>query len=315
MRRLGARLAMLAVGLAVATLYLGVAAVLVRLLVFAFDGPRDVATTVATVGVVTVLVGYLSYRFGTTRTLAGLDATELDREQAPGLFRRLDDLCAAMGVDQPRVLVAELGVPNAFTLGGGRRGVIVVDRSLFRLLDRDEFETILAHELAHLAGYDSLLKTLAYSAIQTATGVAFVVVLPVVVVLVGLARGLAWARGRPLGWDDNPFVRIRRRLLDAIGVVLFVLTLVLFAHSRRREFVADDRAARVTGKPLALASALQRLEAANDRWLLSSLTVRGTDDHPLTRWFATHPSTEDRVERLVERAERQRRTAAATPRR
>jgi heat shock protein HtpX len=266
---------MLAVGLAVATLYLGVAAVLVRLLVFAFDGPRDVATTVVTVGVVTVLVGYLSYRFGTTRTLAGLDAVEL-------------------------------GVPNAFTLGGGRRGVIVVDRSLFRLLDRDEFETILAHELAHLAGYDSLLKTLAYSAVQTATGVVFVFVLPVVVVLVGLARGLAWARGRPLGQVDNPFVRVRRRLLGAIGVVLFALTLVLFAHSRRREFAADDRAARTTGKPLALASALQRLETANDRWLLSSLTVRGTEDHPLTRWLATHPSTADRVERLVDRAERQR---------
>jgi heat shock protein HtpX len=295
---------MMAVGLSVTLLYLVAAGALVGLFAAAFDGPADLATTLVMLGVATLVVGYLSYRFGTAQALAGLDATELSAARAPELFRRLDRLCDAMGVDRPRLLVASLGAPNAFTLGGGRRGVIVVDRSLFDLLDRDAFEAILAHELAHLASYDSLLKTLAYSAVQTATGVAFVLSLPLVLVLAGFARGLAWIRGRPTGWANNPFVRARRWLLGAVGILLFLPVLVLFAHSRRREFAADDRAARVTGDPIALARGLRRLAAAEDQWLLSSLTVRGREDHTLTRWLSTHPPTDERIERLVRRAER-----------
>lgn len=305
---------MLAVGLSVTSLYLLAAVVLVRLFAVAIDGTPDLAATAAALGVTTVAVGYLSYRFGTARTLAGLDAVELDPGRAPDLFRRLDDLSDGMGVERPRLLVASLGAPNAFTLGSGRRGVIVVDRSLFGVLAPDEFDAVLAHELAHLASYDSLLRTLAYSAVQTVTGLVFVCTLPLTLVLVGLARGVAWARGRPVGWTDTPFDRVRRRLFDGVGLLLFLLVVALFAHSRRREFAADDRAARVTGNPLALARGLQRLDVAGDRWLLSSLTVRGPDDHPITRWLSTHPSTEERVERLVRRAERQRRRRSPRPR-
>ena len=314
MRRLGARLSMFVVGLSVASLYLLAAVVLLRLFVVTLDDTPDLVATAVALGLTTVVVGYLSYRFGTARTLAGLDAVELDPERASGLFRRLDDLCDAMGVERPRLLVASLGAPNAFTLGSGRRGVIVVDRSLFGVLDRDEFEAVLAHELAHLAGYDSLLKTLAYSAVQTVTGLVFVCTFPLTLVLVDLARGVAWARGRPVGWTDNPFDRVRRRLFDGVGLLLLLLVVALFAHSRRREFAADDRAARVTGKPLALARGLRRLAVAEDRWLPSSLTVRGPDDHPVTRWLSTHPSTEERIERLVHRAEQQRRRRSPRPR-
>lgn len=305
---------MLAVGVAVATLYLGAAVVLIRLFVVVLGGTVDLVTTAVVLGVTTVLVGYLSYRFEMARTLASLDAVELSWKRAPALARRLDDLGDAMDVDRPRVFVATLGAPNAFSLGGGRRGIVVVDQSLFRLLDRDEFEAVLAHELAHLASYDSLLKTLAYSAVRTVSGIVFVLALPLVLVLVGLGRGLAWGRGRPVGWTDNPFVRIHRLFLDAVGLVLFVLVVALFAHSRRREFAADDRAVRATGKPLALAHGLQQLEVADDRWLLSSLTARGTDDHPLTRLLSTHPPTDERIARLVRRAETQRRPNALAPR-
>lgn len=305
MRRVGVRLSMLVVGLSVAALYLAAAVVLLRLFAVVFEGATDLVTTGVVLAATTVLLGYLSYRFGTVRTLAGLDVVELPRERAPALFERLDRLSDAMGVDRPRLLVGELGAPNAFTLGGGRWGTIVVDRSLFGLLAPDEFEAVLAHELAHLASYDSLLKTLAYSAVQTVTGVVFVCSLPLALALAGLARGVAWAAGRPVGWTATPFARLHRAIFDSIGVVLFVLVVALFAHSRRREFAADDRAARVTGNPLALASGLRQLEVATDRWLLSSLTVRGPDDHPLTRLLSTHPPVEARIDRLVRLANRQ----------
>jgi heat shock protein HtpX len=311
MGRFGVRLSMLAIGLSVTTLYLAAAVFLVRLLVLALGGAPNPVTTVATLAAATVFVGYLSYRVGTARTLATLDAVELPRARDPELFRRLDELCEAMDVERPRLLVASMGAPNAFTLGSGRRGVIVVDRSLFRLLDRDEFEAVIAHELAHLASYDSLFKTLAYSAVQTATGVAFLLSLPVVLVLVGLARGLAWAFGRPAGWSGHPLVRTRRLFFHAGGVLFFLLVVALFAYSRRREFAADARAARVTGKPLALARGLRRMDHERERWLLSSLTVRGPDEHSFSQLLSTHPPTEERIERLVRRSERRRRSSVA----
>ncbi|WP_318568955.1 M48 family metallopeptidase [Salinigranum marinum] len=159
-----------------------------------------------------------------------------------------------------------------------------------------------------LIGYlsDRFGTTLAYSAVQTVTGVAFVCSLPLALALVGLARGVAWAAGRSVRRTDTPFAQLRRVISDSVGAFLFVLVVALFAHSRRREFAADDRAARVTGKPLALASGLRQLNVATDRWLLSSLTVRGTDDHPLTRPLSTHPPTEERLDRLVRRANRRR---------
>ena len=188
-------------------------------------------------------------------------------------------------------------------LGGARDGVVVVDRSLFTLLTTDELETIVAHECAHLASRDSLVQTLAYSAMRTVVGLLTLALLPLLLFVTGLARGVAWMRGRPMIWDDSSLGRFRALVSTGVVLVRGAFTLVIRAHSRRREFAADDRAASVTGKPFALARALAKIDRVSDPdWsLLSPLYTRGDETGSLGRVLSTHPATEARVERLLER--------------
>jgi len=259
--------------------------------------------------------GYLSYRFGTRQLLSRIDAVELPRSHAPAFYRRLDRLEARMDVDSPAILIARLPTPNAFALGGGRNGVIVLDRSLFRLLSLDGLEALVAHELAHLEGYDAFVQTLVYSVFRTIAGVVFLLLLPVLLPVAGAARSMAWLRGTPQSWSQTAFGRLLRRIDGVVMAGLLLVTLAVRAHSRRREYAADERAATVTGKPVALARALRTIEraAAPPRGLLSTLYVHTeNDEETLTRLLSTHPSTDDRIERLLERArERDERTRIA----
>jgi heat shock protein HtpX len=95
----------------------------------------------------------------------------------------------------------------------------------------------------------------------------------------------------------------------AVLSVLVVLTLLVRAHSRRREFAADERAAELTGRPLALARALRTIERASRPagGLLATLYIHAEESDPLTRMLSTHPPMDERVERLVEMAERRER--------
>jgi heat shock protein HtpX len=271
----------------------------------------DPVTTVVVVALLTVVFGYGSLRFGTVRLLARLDATELSRSRAPGAYRVLDELAAEMDVRPPRLMVADLGMPNAFALDTRGRDTVVFDASLFRLLDGNEFEALLAHELAHLERKDSLVQTLTFTAFQTVVGVVTLAVSPLVFLATGFALALAWVRGDPASWSATVPGRVRTWVDGLVAVLMAGLTLLSRAHSRRREFAADDRAAEVTGRPLALASALQTIErAASPRFgLLSPLWVHGEveseEERALRDLFSTHPRTEDRVERLRarERAE------------
>lgn len=299
---------MVAVGVALLAGYLFVAAAGYRFLELLWAA-RPAPGTVAVGGAVVVLLsGYLSYRFGTEQLLGSLDAVELPPERAPALYRRLDALCEGYGIDRPRVLVADLPTPNAFALGGGHAGTLVFDRSLLRVLDGDELEGILAHELAHLESYDALVQTLAVSAMRTVTGLVLLAVFPFVLVVTGFARATAWISGRPRTWPATVFGRLRSGTERTIMGVLSVVTLALLARSRRREYAADDRAASMTGKPLALARALRKIERyAEPGWgALSLLYVQNDENEHLTRLFATHPPTEERVARLLDRSDRRR---------
>ncbi len=252
-----------------------------------------------------LVFGYLSYRGATARILASLHASELPQERAPQLYARVDRIGEEMGIRAPRLLVARMAAPNALALGGRDGGVVVLDASLFRLLTLDQLETIVAHELAHLESRDSLIQTLGFSVAQTLSGLLFVLLLPVGLLVAGLRRAFTWLRGeRP-----DPFTTHLRQTYVAVAgtvvVVTFAATLLLRAHSRRREFAADDRAADVTGRPADLARALAHIERASDpaSGLLSSLYIHGEEEGTLTRLLATHPPMSDRIDRLLERAD------------
>lgn len=295
---------MVLVGLSLLVVY-GLAALsTVWLFALLWVNRPPLGTTVLVVAVLVLVFGYLSYQFGTTRILAGLDARELDPARAPGLYQAVDDLTRRMDVEPPRLLLAEMELPNALAVGTPANGAIVLDRSLVRLLTDDELLAIIAHECAHLESHDSLVQTLAYSVMRTVVGTVAFLLLPVLLLVVGFARAVAWLRGQPARWTETALGRFYGTVQGAVALLLFFLTVVVRAHSRRREFAADERAAEVTGRPLALARALKKIERVTDpHWgLLSTLYVRGDENEGLREVLATHPDVDDRVDRLVELA-------------
>lgn len=310
MRRLGVRVLMAAVGVTLLAFYASAAYLAYLLLRWAWLGRPDLTTTLTIVAGLTILFGHLTYRYGTARLVGALDATEVPRARAPGLYDRVERLATRADVAVPRLLVAQMEVPNALAVGSPSSGTVVLDRGLFRLLYADELEAIIAHEVAHLESHDGLVQTVAYSAVQMVVGFVMLALLPALLLLTGVARGLAWVRGRPL--TVGPVGRLRRWLGHTVAVVLVVLTLVVRAHSRRREFAADDRAVELTGNPLALARALKKIERASPpRGLLAPLYVHGDDEGALTRMLSTHPPMDERIDRLRHQAQRQARAGPA----
>lgn len=302
MARIAFRLVAAAVGVVLLVAYLLAALLVVegvRVLGSLLPGLLEL---VAILVVATLVSTYVSYRFGTSRLVAAIETDRLSRDRAPRLHRRLDELVARMDVDRPTLYVADLHAPNAFAVGGSNGGALVVDRSLFRLLSPPELEGILAHELAHLERNDGLLTAVVDGFARTTVGIVTLAALPALLALSGLAHGSAWIRGRP-GDRSGPFSRLRRGLVAALIGGFLLATLLVRARSRRREFAADDRAAEVTGNPLALARALRRIERATEpAWPLAPLSVHGESDAPIERWLSTHPSVDERVERLRRRA-------------
>ncbi|AZH26866.1 M48 family metallopeptidase [Haloplanus aerogenes] len=308
MRRLGSSLLFATVAALTLFVYVTLAFVTYWALLFLWSQRPDPVTTVVVVVGLALGMGYASYRIGTARLRYALDAVELPRREMPELYRRVDVLADRVGVEPPRLLVASLPGPNALALGGARDGDVVIDGSLFRLLTAAELEAIIAHELAHLKRRDSLVKTLGYSLVRTATGIVWFVLLPIALLVGGVARAVALLRG-----GDPVELRRTARTADAavtslVVVCLFLLTAVVQAYSRYREYAADDRAARVT-EPLALARALEKIErATTPGGLLSTLVIHGDEEGPVTDLLASHPPMADRIERLRQRAtERERR--------
>ncbi|KAB1188226.1 MULTISPECIES: M48 family metallopeptidase [Haloferax] len=264
---------------------------------------RPDPVTAAIVGVsVAVVLGYVSFRFGTVQLLSQLDARDMSPAESPAIHRLLDRLSDEMGISPPSLKVASFSAPNAMALDPLGRDVVVLDVALFRLLDVDEFEALLAHELAHLERKDGLTQSLVASIGQTLVGVGYLAVSPVTFLATGVALGTAWIQGRPREWHRTVPGRVRLALDTFVGVFGFGFTVFIRSQSRKREFAADARAAAVTGKPLALASALRKLErAAQPRWGMSPLWVYGEVgmEDPISELLSTHPSTDERVERLA----------------
>lgn len=294
------RAALLVVGLSVFSAYAAGAAVVAWALVSVWRGSFGLPTTLALVVGLTLVFGLASHQYAVRGFLANVTAVELTRETSPRLYERVDAVRTELSVGEPTVYVADLEEPNALALARLRGGAVVVDRGLFDLLSPDEFTAILAHELAHIESYDGLVQTLAYSLLRTVVGLLVVVTLPLTLLFAGAARGTAWALGRPERWSEGPFAVGQRVLARGILGLLVLFTVALRAHSRRREFAADDRAVAATGDPLALARALAKIHrAAGPEWrLVAPLYVDG-DGEPDHRVLSTHPPMRERVDRLV----------------
>lgn len=250
-----------------------------------------VAVAAFGVGLPIVLVGTVGfagfqYIVGKKVALWSAGAEELPADRYPEVHRSVERIAGDMGLEKPRLMVADMGIPNAFAVGRRGAGVVVVSEQLLRLLDHGELEGVLAHELAHIDNRDVVMMVMGQS----------------VASMLGLAAYFAIAFSRD-GGIGNIILGYLASVLVQMVAMVFVL-----AISRYREYVADADAARHVGGD-AMARALEKISAASgqsDAELddnVAALCISGGDRSALQRLFATHPPMEKRVDavRAVDR--------------
>ncbi|WP_049926440.1 M48 family metallopeptidase [Halopiger goleimassiliensis] len=193
-----------------------------------------------------------------------------------------ESLCRDMGMEKPRLMVAQMGVPNAFATGRKGAGIVVVSEELMRILDDDELEGVVAHELAHLNNRDTVMMTLGQSIATVVSYAVFFVV-------------------QAMGEDGPGFLVAWL----ASMVANFLVMLLVMAISRYREYVADDTARQYVGSGDPLARALEKIsrsaenrESAVQDSGVNALCIFNGDRSALQQIMSTHPPTEKRIEKL-----------------
>jgi heat shock protein HtpX len=235
-----------------------------------------------------------------TAALRAYGARVVSQEEAPQLYEIVDRLRQRAGLPMPRLAVAPQPQPNAFASGRNpANAVVCVTDGLLQVLDREEVEGVLAHELGHIKNGDMLLQTVS-ATLAGAVGMMS-------------QAGMYGATGPDGRARVNPLAMILAPL---------AATLIQFAISRTREFKADATAAGITGKPLDLAEALAKINAAAKQipMRISPTMAPLAQVDPLQafggglgRLFSTHPPVEERIARLQAMASGQ--MPAAWPRR
>lgn len=259
------------------------------LLVFAgriFGGTGGMAIAL----VLAVVMNVSAYWFGDKIALSMAKARPVTETEAPELFRVVRDLARKAQLPMPRVYVIEQAAPNAFATGRDPdHAVVAVTAGILEVVSERELRAVLAHELGHVGNRDTLVMA---------------VVASVAGAISMLAQMAQWSMifgGR--GDDDegvNPIA-----MLVGIIVLPIAAMFVQLAISRSREFGADDSGAALSGDPLALASALRKLDAYSKKVPLAVnpgvahlFVVQPLIPHGMGALFATHPPVEARVARL-----------------
>ncbi|HEU0052680.1 MAG TPA: zinc metalloprotease HtpX [Longimicrobium sp.] len=233
-------------------------------------------------------MNFFMYFASAKMVLRMYNAQVIDRDQAPELYEMVDRLRQRAGLPMPTVAIAPHMQPNAFATGRNpEHAVVCVTQGILQLVGREELEGVIAHELAHIKNRDMLLQTVTATLAGAISNLAHF----------GLFFGGS-------GDDDapNPVVAIAMAILAPIAAML-----VQMAISRQREFKADAVGAEISGKPLALANALRKLEAGAHQipMHVSPAVAPLAQVNPLAaagggiaKLFSTHPPTEERVARL-----------------
>ena len=233
-------------------------------------------------------MNFASYFFSDKIVLKMYGAREVNRDEAPELYTAVENLSRRAGLPMPRVAIIPKEQPNAFATGRNpEHAVVAATQGILRILDRDELEAVMAHELAHVKHRDILISSVA----ATLAGAIMMV-----------ARfGLFFGGGNR---DRGPAGGILAILIVILAPIAAFM--IQAAISRSREFAADEGGAGISGKPRALASALRKLEAGAKQVPMEGnpATAHMFIVHPfrgrgVTQLFSTHPPTDDRVERLL----------------
>ena len=240
---------------------------------------------------VAVGMNFFSYWFSDTMVLKMYKAQQVDETSAPQFYRMVQELAQRAGLPMPKVYLIDEDAPNAFATGRNpEHAAVAATTGILRSLSERELRGVMAHELAHVRHRDILISTVS----ATMAGAISM-----------LANFAMFFGGRNSeGRSTNPVVGLLVMLLAPLAA-----SLIQMAISRSREFEADRGGAEISGEPQALASALQKIDR-----IAQGLPLETTERHPETAQmmiinplsagglrglFSTHPSTEERVERLL----------------
>jgi heat shock protein HtpX len=234
---------------------------------------------------ISAVMSFVMYFNSGKMALRAYGAQVVTRDQAPELYDMVDRLRQRAGLPMPQVAIAPHQQPNAFATGrNAEHAVVCVTQGLMDLVNRDEAEGVIAHELGHIRNRDMLLQTVSATMAGAITNLA----------RFGMYAPSDGRRGSPLA--------LVAALLAPVAAMI-----IQFAISRAREFKADAAGAEISGKPLALASALGKLQEAAQRIPLpvSPAMAPLAQVNPLSAFrgglaslFTTHPPTAERIARL-----------------
>ncbi|MGA8164258.1 MAG: M48 family metalloprotease [Waddliaceae bacterium] len=248
--------------------------------------------------ILSLIMNFSAYYQADKYALRANGAQPLSREKYPHIYRMVAELAEEYRIPMPKLWVVPTKMANAFATGRNpKNGHVAVTYGIMEILEPRELRAVLAHELGHIKNRDILVSSIAVT-IAGAIGM--------------VANSMRWQaygqgnRGGGLG-----------ALLIAM-LLPFLATIIHLGISRSREYMADESGAHVSEDPLALASALQKLDAGVQRTgvfpqnsaqasTASLFIVYPFTTQPLARLFSTHPPMEERIERLMQIAKEMQR--------
>ena len=242
--------------------------------------------------VLALAMNVFSYWFSDKMVLAMYHAQPIDERQAPELHAMVRRLAQRAQIPMPRVYLIPGDTPNAFATGRNpEHAVIAVTEGILRILDQDELEGVLAHELSHVKNRDVLISTIAATLAGAITYLAH------------MAQWSAFFGGRrddEDGGGSNPIAMIAMAIIAPIAAML-----VQMAVSRAREFQADATGARLAGRTWGLSKALEKLQMAQQVVPMDAnpatahlFIVNPLSGQAFMNLFSTHPPLEERITRL-----------------
>ncbi|WP_419782040.1 zinc metalloprotease HtpX [Maridesulfovibrio sp.] len=233
-----------------------------------------------------------SYWYSDKIVLSMYKARQLSANDAPQVHAMVKELAANAGIPTPRLYVVDQDAPNAFATGRNpENAVVAVTSGIMRILTPEELRGVIAHEIGHIANRDILIQSVA-------------AVLAGAIMMI--ANMMQWAAIFGFGGDDeeggtNPLAAIMIAILAPVAA-----SLIQMAISRSREYLADSTGAQISNDPKALASALYKLDATARNIPMDAnpatenmFIVNPFSGGKMANWFSTHPSTEDRINRLM----------------
>lgn len=234
------------------------------------------------------LMNVIAWFFSDKIAMAAMRGREVNAETGRDLYRMVEELSRRANLPMPRVYICPHEAPNAFATGRSpNKAAVAVTQGLLQVLNRDELEGVIAHELAHIKNRDTLISCIA----ATISGV-----------LAFIAQWGMLLGGGQNREGSNPLAMFLTLILAAVGAAL-----IKAAISRSREYVADAHAAQIVGSPHGLISALQKIEMYSKRIPLvqpnpaqnNLFIIEPFGGNAAIRLFATHPPTESRIRALM----------------